>query len=504
MDSRWRGRGAWKRAGRRRAVRRLAAILAVAPLFPPVLAAQVKRDFDAERLGELFVLLRGATVIDGSGGLPRENASVLIRNGIIEEVGAADDVLPPDGAQVVDISGRYLLPGFVDVRVYPRDTAVVEALLAAGITAARSTDTPIREGVDYRQLSNAGRLRGPRIYSSGPVLDFPPGYWPGATLVSTEDEVRKAVDEQVKAGFDFIQLYIRLPPALVAAAAREAHRQGVKVIADVVATSWTDAARANVDFLSHVVSRHPALLSEPARKRYEEDVAAHRAHPYYRWLELLDLDGPEVDRMVGALLMRDVMVDPDLALIESVLFCSDSTYQANVEHLRSAGVREVKGPLTGAEWGPEGPGGPGLGTADQDQKEAEKCPADSWPADFVDRARAAWPKALALVKLLYDQGVRLAAGSGAPLGKYPPGVSFHRELELLSAAGIPNRQVLRIATSNGAVALGILHRTGSIEPGKRADLVLLRSDPLESIRNTRSIEWVMRRGKVFKPTQPVP
>lgn len=441
---------------------------------PVALAGQVGRERPG--LGERFLLLRGATVIDGTGGLPRENAAVLIRHDVIEEVGAAADLIPPDGTEVVDIRGKYLVPGFVDAHAHTRDAGVLEALLAAGIVAARSPGSAPGEGVDFREAARGGGMPGPRVFAAGPVIDAPPGAWPGAVLVETEEEIREAVRRQAREGVDFIKLYVGLPPPLVAAAVDEAHRHGLRAMGELVTTGWTTAARAHIDFLSHVVSRSPEMLAPEEREAYRRDVAERRAHPYYRWLEALDLEGPQVDEMVGALLMRDVIVDPTLAVIESVLLCGDPAYE---EEVAAYGGRETVEP-PGAAYG--------ASTA--------TCPSESWPPDFLPRARAAWPKALQLVSRLHQEGVRLVAGSDAPFGRIPPGASYQRELELLAAAGIPPRQVLRIATANGAVALGTLHETGTIEPGKRADLVLLDADPLADIRNTREVVWVMMRGRV--------
>lgn len=454
-----------------------AGVLLVA--LPASAAGQVGRDgFERGRLlGERFLLVRHATVIDGTGGLPRQGVSVLIRNGLIEFVGRVDDVAIPEGTEVVDAGGGWLVPGFIDVHAHARDTAVIEGLLAAGITTARSASSSVRDGVDYRKASGGG-IEGPRLFSAGPVIDAPPGHWPDAVLVQSEEEVRAAVREQAAAGVDLVKLYARLPPPLVAAAVQEAHVRGLPVAGELVATSWTEAARAGIDHLSHIVSRSPALLAPEVREEYRRDVSEGRAHPYTRWLELLDLRGPEVQEMLGALLSRDVSVDPMLGVIESVLFCGDPAYADEISRFTLVGRAD---------------------SAPAAARPLEECVAERWPDDFLERARAAWPKALELVRILHENGVRLAAGSDAPFGRLPAGASFHRELELLSEVGIANRQVLRIATANGAVTLGVLHETGTIEPGKRADMVLLGSDPLEDIRNTRDIEWVMLDAKIYRP-----
>ncbi|MDX1421448.1 MAG: amidohydrolase family protein, partial [Rubricoccaceae bacterium] len=105
-----------------------------------------------------------------------------------------------------------------------------------------------------------------------------------------------------------------------------------------------------------------------------------------------------------------------------------------------------------------------------------------------------------LTRRLHDAGVPLAAGSDLPNPHVIPGASLHEELRLLHAAGIPPLDVLRIATHNGAAALGLADRTGSVEVGKEADLVVLTADPTADLRHTRSIEIVLLDGQLLRPS----
>jgi len=127
-----------------------------------------------------------------------------------------------------------------------------------------------------------------------------------------------------------------------------------------------------------------------------------------------------------------------------------------------------------------------------------------WTEDDFASARTAWPKVLGLTKRLFDRGILLTAGSDLPNPWVIPGVSFHEELQLLTDAGIPPLDVLRIATANGATALGIDDEVGTVEVGKRADLVVLTANPLDAMGNTRSIEWVLRGGVSLKPDSLLP
>ena len=122
-----------------------------------------------------------------------------------------------------------------------------------------------------------------------------------------------------------------------------------------------------------------------------------------------------------------------------------------------------------------------------------------WSQSDYQRAKAAWSKILGLTKMLYDRGVTITAGSDFPNPWVIPGVSLHEELSLLVDAKIPPLQVIKIATLNGATALGLEREIGSVEKGKRADLVVLTADPSKEIRNTRLIEWVILGGRLLTP-----
>jgi len=117
----------------------------------------------------------------------------------------------------------------------------------------------------------------------------------------------------------------------------------------------------------------------------------------------------------------------------------------------------------------------------------------------VTYGKGLFAMALRIVRRFHERGVRLAAGTDVGMPWITPGVSFHRELELLVQAGISPMQVLAIATKNGAEGLRASTRFGTIAPGMLADLVVLRENPIQDIRNTRSIEAVYKEGQRFDP-----
>jgi imidazolonepropionase-like amidohydrolase len=177
--------------------------------------------------------------------------------------------------------------------------------------------------------------------------------------------------------------------------------------------------------------------------------------------------------MITSVRQRGVSIDPTLIAYHTKFWWGDSIYQRDPD---SALVPEVL-----ANWRVLG-----MHTAD-------------WTAEEFARAQAAWPKQLELVRRLHQAGVLLTVGSDLASPWVIPGVAFHQELILLESAGLSRSQVLTMATRNGADALGILEEAGTIEPGKRADLVILDADPLRDLRNTRRIRYVVLGGEILRP-----
>ncbi len=438
------------------------------------------------------VIVRNVTVIDGSGGAPKAGQSVLIRDGRIERIEPVDALRAPMGAEVIDGTGRWLMPGLIDMHAHVilgpvqvqasgvpmvvSDTSIaswtLRTLLAFGVTTIRDPAAPANVAVAVRDSVARGQLIGPRILTAGEVIDR--GEFPGLTeQVQTPDDVRAAVRRQVGLGVDYVKLYTSLDSAAVAAGIDEAHRAGVKVIGHLFATSWTEAAALGIDYLVHSFPLSPKLLTPERRAAWRASMVRHAGF-MFQWHEFYEPESAEADSMIRALVTRRIPHDPTLAIFEAIAW-GDSARMIQSPDLVHAH------PALLENW-----------------RTSFTLSAGFTPADF-DRARRAWPLVRRFVKQLYDRGVLLTTGTDGNSPWVPAGPSLHRELELLVDAGIPPREVLRMATRNGAEALGILDQTGTVEVGKRADLVLLDADPEAAIANTRSIVWVMRGGTRWTP-----
>jgi imidazolonepropionase-like amidohydrolase len=284
--------------------------------------------------------------------------------------------------------------------------------------------------------------------------------------------VRKEVRAQAAAGVDFVKVYAGLSRPLVRSAIEEAHARGIKVIGHLQETTWTEAARDGIDFIAHGAPWSAAYLPDARRAAYLDAMRTEGGmKARLRWLEWVDPSGPEITEMVDELARRGIPVDPTLVAYETKLRGDDPMY------VDSADLRLTPAPML-AGWR--------NGTFTSD-----------WTPDDYARGHALWPKLPALVGHYYRRGVRLVVGSDLPNPWVVPGASFHRELELLVQSGISPLEVLSLATRNGAAALGL--DAGTIEPGRRADLVVLEADPLVDIGNTRRIRLVLKDGRVWRP-----
>ena len=438
--------------------------------------------------GKGVLVLKGATLIDGTGAPPLPNALVVISDDKIVYAGPAGEYTPEAAAKVIDLSGRYLLPGFIDAHAHVTilsnsrfggrlDRGATEqtlkTVLGFGITTVRNPAAPTEEGVLIRDRVAEGRLEGPRILTAGRFLNYGDTEGP-CVSVRNERDVWEEVQRQAAARVDFIKVYASMPPYLVQAAIEAAHEHGLKVVGHLQTTDWVQAVRLGIDGVTHGTSWSEDWLPEARRREYQQlirDEGPMRAR--IAWLKWLDLNSPDVDEVIATLIKHHILVDPTLVAYETK-FKGDDPFYVKSPDLEFAPKSLV------ASWR--------QGTYTSD-----------WSKADFQQARAAWPKMLQLIKLYYDRGVVLMAGSDLPNPWVIPGVGYHRELELLVESGIPPLQVLKIATRNGAEGLGILNEVGTVEAGKRADLVVLSANPVEDIKNTRRIETVIQSGRTISP-----
>jgi imidazolonepropionase-like amidohydrolase len=425
------------------------------------------------------------TVLDGRGGLGRRRA-VHIEDGKIKGL-LPKGVRLPARVKRIDGKGGFLLPGFIDTHAHllvPRcaeapgggplfdrevSAQALSRLLDFGITFVRSPATPTVQGLKLRDDLNSGRLRGPKAVASAEFVN-------DSSL--TDAQLRQYVRDALPHRPDFFKAYARLRPEQVKSLVEAAHAHGVPVIGHVQRTSWAEAIRLGIDQLTHAVDWSEMSLPPAARPAYSKAVTERgpiRAR--IDWLELMEMSSPEMQSLITALVQAQTPVDPTLVALDTKF--SDPS---SGRYRRSPHAKIV--PALHRDW-----------------LECGSGITQGWTADDFRRWRAAWPKLLSYVRLLHEKGAVLTTGTDLTNPWVIPGESLHQEFELLAEAGIPPAAILRMSGEQAAksVRRGDI---GVIAPGKRADLVLLRKNPLADIRNTRSIVWVMQEGRLVSNGPP--
>lgn len=449
-------------------------------LLLTILVSCASRSQPAEVVEPL--VLDGATIIVGTGAAPIRDGVVVIREGRIELVGSAETYAPPDGATIMDLRGKWLIPGLSDMHVHIFGAAVqtqevLSRLLAFGVTTMRITAAPETDdgegGVITREQVLSGGLLGPNVFTAGPMLDASKSRdW--AAIVETADDVRTEVRRQAAAGVDFIKFYVGLGPDLIGVGITEAHAAGLETIGHLGATGWAEAAELGIDHLVH------SGLSGPTWELSEREDVEHSGSFFVTndILPNLDFESPKAVVLARLLADKGVTVEPDLVLTEAMYWSGDP--QLLEDRLEP-------------EIGPAWLTAPWIGN---------RQVFGSRPDDTDRRTlQSTFESNLGFIRLLHDSGVRLLVGTDLMNPWMTPGVSVHREMALLSEAGISNMDVLTIATRNAAASVDRLEDFGTLEVGKRADLVVLAADPLADIRNTRKIEWVVKDGETYDPKE---
>lgn len=413
------------------------------------------------------------TLIDGSGAPPVSHARVIIEDGVVAAIGPA--TATAGGSPVVRGQGRWLLPGLWDTHMHHGFSAGGmtsaeeisdeqgllnwRAYLRSGVTSVISTGDDPRRIIAARAAERAGELIGPRIFAAGSVLTAPGGH-PINTLMhgytSEIGELAVGFDDPVTAvrhvraalqlqDLDLVKVVAsnipgdgpRLRPEVLDAIVLVAHRLGRPVIAHVsTELEAAEAVEAGVDGLEHMVPEGGDLL----------------------------------DATLTIMAERGVLWTPTLSLFDRMAHDRDHAYVLG--HRPDGFVSAIV--LRSLEHWASSPRPP-------------SPYAFPWSrtVDNAGRAHAA--------------GVRLALGTDAGMPAVFHGLAVHRELELLVRAGLSPSEALTAATAVAAQKVGAAVRLGTIEVGKEADLVLLRADPLADIRNTRSIELVVKRGVRYDP-----
>ncbi len=392
----------------------------------------------------------GATLIDATGRAPIPDAVVTIEDGRITAAGPRASVRLPPNVPSVDARGKVLLPGLWDMHGHFEQVEWPWVSLASGVTTARDVANEFELVTALRSAIEQRRSIGPRILAAG-VIDG--GEQPlGVIAARDESEARSVVRRYKAAGFEQIKIYQSLPPTLVSVVADEAHKNGMTVTGHVpTGMNVRQFVEAGADQINHLNFVTPLLRAPPRPGQSPTPI---------------DLNSEVAKEAIAFLRAHGTVIDPSLARAEEYVHSRDSGYAAYEPGVAKAPI-ELQEALNST----------GIRGAD------------------ATRAMASLERSLAIVAHLRHAGIPIVLGTDLSV----PGHSIHRELELAVRGGMTPLEAIQSATLLPARAMNRERESGSVEVGKRADLLLLDADPLRDIRNIRRVSAVIVGGRWFEP-----
>lgn len=411
------------------------------------------------------LVIRHAAVFDAEARTLHRGWSVAIDGDRITATGPDARVPAPKGAEVIDARGQTLLPGLWDMHVHI--TSQTDGLLdlMAGVTTVRDMGDDMDTLKRLSERFDRGELNGPHILKAGLIDGTGPFQGPTKVLVSNADEMLAAVKMFADAGYPQIKLYSSVKPELVPVAVQAAHARGMRVSGHVPAgMTMRQAVDAGYDEVQHANFWVLNFMSPEIVAR--TNTPSRFSDAYIHGREI-DLGSPEVKDFIAFLAAHHTVVDPTLVTFET-MFTGVKGQQ--IKSYQPYADRLPPGMLRGGLSGGRG-----------------KTPEER--AAYTESYR----RMMQMLKLLHDAGVPVVNGTDGGA------LDYTRELVLHVESGMQPADVLYDSTLGSARVMKLDAQTGSIAPGKRADLVLVEGDPTADISAVRNTRLVIKDGRLFDP-----
>jgi hypothetical protein len=404
--------------------------------------------------------LVGGTLIDGTGAPAVPDSVVVIHDGRIVAAGPRSSVKIPKDAKVVDAQGKAILPGLWDMHAHFEQVEWGPIYLAAGVTTVRDCGNEFEFITAVRDAVAKGQGLRPRILAAG-IVDGSGPLALGVARVDTPEQAKMWVDKYHDAGFQQIKIYSSVKLDEIKVIAAEAHRLGMTVTGHI--PEGLDAyqgVNAGMDQINHIQYMLPIMT--PSLPKGSDRMARVKAQSE------IDLNSPEAQKAIAFLKAHDTVVDDTLAVFE-FLTANTSKPPASFE----PGVLKIAPELA--------------------QQLVDVGP----PSPFQPLIDKIFAKEVEITGALHHAGIRIVAGTDQTV----PGYSLHRELELYVQAGFTPLEAIQAATIVPARVMGLDKELGTVEVGKRADVIILGGNPLEDIHNSRKVEYVITNGTMYDCTE---
>lgn len=444
-----------------------AALLLFAFALPPAPSA-------AQKITPLVI--QGGTLIDATGRPPVEDAVIVVEGERIKAVGKRGEVTIPRGARVIDAKGKTILPGFIDGHCHLLDF-VGEIYLHLGITTCPDiTQNDDDWTLAQKHGTDLGKIRGPRIWSTGGRLVGAPPAWAlrgeRGYLVKTPEEARETVRKKKAAGIEIIKFNEYVAPEVIKAGAEEAEKLGLPITCHCLDVFL--AAENNFAGVEHHWGMGMTTIGD-LKKRWE--VHERRMTGKINTADLAYFYEPEnFDKVVKAAVDKNITWSPTIATWYRPLSPSVARFKE-----RELSILDQKN----AGYLPRVLREQALG---QYERYAKFAP------ERLNNAREGYKKLEDLMRRYVKAGGLLRAGSDPNNGL--PGLGLHQELVMFVEAGITPMQAIQAGTINSAKAFRKDKDYGSVEAGKVADIVVIDGDPLQDIWAVQNVKLVVQGGKV--------
>ncbi len=401
-----------------------------------------------------LVVLDNVRVIDGSGKQPIERARVVIEGDHILRIGPSEQVSLPAQAEVIELSGRTIMPGLIDLHFHiENDPKLALRQLSHGVTAFRDPGQWNERFEVLRKMIADDHLPGPRIFTTGPHIDGEHPAYPADSVVARDaEEATRLAERNVRQGASALKIYFRLPFASAKAVIDVCRARNIPCTAHLEIIDARDLIEAGLHGIEHITSLGMGLLPQIEAEAYRQSILADndaRRDGRYRIFSTLDLDSPRARALYATLGERHPWIDPTLAVFE---------------------------------------------------RRADR-PVPSTAPEMTTTMVAGFARMKQLTRRAGEAGARLVMGGHSTVPFADRGEAPWRELELLVESGLTPLEAITAATATAAAFLYRSDEFGTLRPGLKADLVILGADPSRDISAVRKVDRVMVGGDWINPAK---